>query len=257
MDLLFPHHECEIAQSTVTNHHMPARYWLHNNMITINGRKMGKSYNNVIKLTEMFSGDHPLLAQAYSPMTIRFFILQTHYRSTLDFGNEALQAAEKGLRRLWEAYDVLRRLDSEPEAGYIDGATERETRVLTLLTEMDAFMNDDFNTAKVLANMFELVPVINGLRDGHIAAADVRGPALGAIRKYFKVYLEDILGLADENSGDNRELLEGVLELLISLRKDARTKKDYATSDRIRNQLLELGVALKDEKDGGVSFTFS
>lgn len=247
MDLIFPHHECEIAQSTVSNHSMPARYWLHNNMITINGRKMGKSYNNVIKLTEMFSGTHPLLEQAYSPMTIRFFILQTHYRSTLDFGNEALKAAEKGLRRLWEAYEVLGRL--------VAGApSELDARVSGLLDGMDEFMNDDFNTAKVLANMFELVPIINGIRDGHVPP--LGEPVLERLKSYFKTFLEDIFGLVDEKGGNNH-VLDGVLQLLITLRKDARTRKDYATSDKIRNQLQELGVLLKDEKDGSVTISFN
>jgi len=254
MDLLFPHHECEIAQSTVCNHALPARYWLHNNMITINGRKMGKSYNNVIKLTELFSGEHPLLEQAYSPMTIRFFILQTHYRSTLDFGNEALKAAEKGLRRLWESYEVLKRLP--PATGAQDPDAALDAKVQGLLDGMDEFMSDDFNTAKVLANLFELVPVVNGIRDGHVPGSALRPATYERLLQYYKAYLEDILGLQDEKAGDN-QILEGVLSLLVDLRKDARSKKDYATSDKIRNQLLELGVLLKDEKDGGVSITFN
>jgi cysteinyl-tRNA synthetase len=254
MDLLFPHHECEIAQSTVCNHVLPARYWLHNNMITINGRKMGKSYNNVIKLTELFSGQHALLEQAYSPMTIRFFILQTHYRSTLDFGNEALKAAEKGLRRLWESYEVLKRLPAA--TGVQDPDAALDAKVQGLLDGMDEYMSDDFNTAKVLANLFELVPVINGIRDGHVPGSALRPATYERLSQYYKAYLEDILGLQDEKSGDN-QILEGVLSLLVDLRKDARSKKDYATSDKIRNQLLELGVLLKDEKDGGVSITFN
>jgi cysteinyl-tRNA synthetase len=252
MDLQFPHHECEIAQSTVCNHEMPARYWLHNNMITINGRKMGKSYNNVIKLTELFSGNHPLLEQAYSPMTIRFFILQTHYRSTLDFGNDALKAAERGLKRLWEAYDVLKKLPPSGQGNGLDG--ELNARVQGLLDGMDEFMNDDLNTAKVLANLFELVPVVNGIRDKHIPDNALGEGTFERLSRYFKTYLEDILGLHEEKAGNN-QVLEGVLELLIELRRQARANKDYATSDRIRNQLLELGVVLKDEKDGNVSFT--
>ncbi len=166
MDLQFPHHESEIAQSTICHKSVPARYWIHNNMITVNGRKMGKSYNNQIKLTEMFSGEHPLLQKGYSPMTIRFFILQTHYRSTLDFGNEALQAAEKGLKRLWEAYEVLKKIEGdENETG---GDETLDAKVRKQLLEMDEFMNDDFHTAKVLANMFDLAPVINSIKDQHI-----------------------------------------------------------------------------------------
>ena len=259
MDLQFPHHESEIAQSTICNKHIPARYWLHNNMITLNGRKMGKSYGNQIRLTEMFSGSHPILQQAYSPMTIRFFILQTHYRSTLDFSNEALQAAEKGLKRLWEAYDLLKKLEA-PGAGESGGAgavdPELDTKVNNLLLGMDEFMNDDFNTAKVLANIFELVPIINSIKGGHIRQDALSAATLRSMQSYFTAYLEKILGLKGESSGDDHKLT-GVVELLIDIRRDARTRKDYATSDKIRNQLLELGIVLKDEKDGGISYTFA
>ncbi len=252
MDLLFPHHESEIAQSTVCNKHIPARYWLHNNMITINGRKMGKSYNNVIRLTEMFSGNHPMLLRPYSPMTIRFFILQTHYRSTLDFSNEALQAAEKGLRRLREAYENLLKLS-------IDGSEEAadqilEEKVIKLVHEFDEFMNDDFNTAKVLANMFELVPVINSIKNGQLNPNCMSRATYSLLKGYFKTYLEDIFGLKEEIVADKQKL-DGVLELLIDIRKDAKTKKDYSTSDKIRNQLLQMGISLKDDKDGGVSYS--
>jgi cysteinyl-tRNA synthetase len=255
MDLQFPHHESEIAQSTICNHHVPARYWLHNNMITINGRKMGKSYNNVIRLTELFSGSHPLLEQAYHPMTVRFFILQTHYRSTLDFSNEALQAAQKGMRRLWEAYTVLQKI--EAAAGETDA--ELDAKVNKLVDEFDEFMNDDLNTAKVLASMFELVPVINGIKDKHIAANALSAATLAKMKAAFKAYLEDIFGLQDEQtagSADNSRL-DGVLQLLIDIRKEAKSRKDFATSDKIRNQLQALGVLLKDEKDGSVSVSFA
>lgn len=252
MDLLFPHHESEIAQSTICNSHPPARYWIHNNMITVNGRKMGKSYNNQIKLTEMFSGAHPLLAKGYSPMTIRFFILQTHYRSTLDFGNDALQAAEKGLRRLWEAYELLKKF-SFPEVAESKNK-ELEEKVVVQLKELDGFMNDDFNTAKVLANLFELVPVINSMHDKHLASDVLSTATLDMMKTYFTTYLENILGLTGDQYGDNVKL-NGVMSLLIDLRKEARTKKDYATSDKIRNQLQQLGISLKDEKDGNVSYS--
>ncbi|ULQ55348.1 cysteine--tRNA ligase [Flavihumibacter rivuli] len=256
MDLMFPHHESEIAQSTICNHHVPARYWVHNNMITINGKKMGKSYNNVIKLTELFSGSHPLLDQAYHPMTVRFFILQTHYRSTLDFGNEALQAAQKGMRRLWDAYKLLGSLAiGAPSAA----DTNLDEKVNKLVDEFNEFMNDDLNTAKVLANMFELVPVINSIKDKHIAANALSNGTVDKMRKAFKAYLEDIFGLQDEQAsagGDNTKL-DGVLQLLIDIRKEAKSRKDFATSDKIRNQLQELGILLKDEKDGGVSVSFA
>src|SRR5260221_13328385 len=157
MGLQFPHHESEIAQSTICNKHIPARYWLHNNMITLNGKKMGKSYGNQLRLTEMFSGRHPILTQAYCPMTIRFFILQTHYRSTLDFSNEALQAAEKGLKRLWEAYDALVKMTTDDGRRTTEGQlsldVELDAKCLQLIAEFDENMNDDFNTAKVLGSM--------------------------------------------------------------------------------------------------------
>jgi len=252
MDLQFPHHESEIAQSTICNHKVPARYWLHNNMITINGKKMGKSYNNVIRLTELFSGDHPLLTQAYSPMTIRFFILQTHYRSTLDFSNEALQAAEKGLKRLWEAYQLLLKLDFDA-AKEIDKKIEEQ--FYAYCREMDDFMNDDFNTAKVLANMFSLVNHINSFKSGALENATLSAECFAFVKNHFKNYIENILGLKDE-SGQEQGKLKGVLDLLVDIRKDARSKKDYATSDKIRKQLEQLGILMKDEKDGKVSYSF-
>jgi cysteinyl-tRNA synthetase len=252
MDLQFPHHESEIAQSTICNKHVPARYWIHNNMITVNGRKMGKSYNNQIKLTEMFNGGHPLLAKGYSPMTIRFFILQTHYRSTLDFGNEALQAAEKGLKRLWDAYELLRKFDLPEVATASD--PELETKIVGYLKELDDFMNDDFNTAKVLANLFEIVPVINSIHDKHVPADVVSSDTIRMMQSYFFDYLENILGLHNSLQNDDGKF-SGVMNLLIELRKEARSKKDYATSDKIRNQLQQLGIVLKDEKDGNISFT--
>src|SRR5689334_23340975 len=193
MDLQFPHHECEIAQSVVCNGKILAKYWMHNNMITINGKKMGKSYNNVIKLSELFTGDHPMLDQAYHPMTIRFFILQTHYRSTLDFSNEALKASEKGLKRLWEAYENLGKLVVGSQESGID--EELDKKVKTLIKEFDEFINDDFNTAKVLANMFELVPTVNSMKDKTIPVSALSKQTFGLLQRQFKVYIEDILGL--------------------------------------------------------------
>jgi cysteinyl-tRNA synthetase len=251
MDLQFPHHECEIAQSVVCNHHIPARYWLHNNMITINGKKMGKSYNNVVKLSELFSGDHPILEQAYTPMTVRFFILQTHYRSTLDFGNEALQAAEKGMKRLWEAYELLLQMKHDP-GKQVDEETEKQ--LLSLSNEFDEFMNDDFNTAKVLANMFTMASLINSFKSGALEKLTLSARAIETLQQRMKQYLEDIFGLQSERAGDN-DKLDGVLKLIIDIRKEARSKKDFMTSDKIRNSLQEMGIVLKDEKDGTVSWS--
>lgn len=254
MDLQFPHHECEIAQSTVCNHKMPARYWMHNNMITINGRKMGKSYNNVIKLSELFSGGHPLLEQAYHPMTIRFFILQSHYRGTLDFSNEALQASEKALKRLMESFEWLSHW-SVPD---IQQAADQslDGKVQKLVSEFEQFMDDDLNTAKVLANMFELVSVINSVKDKHIPANALSAGTITVLKKQLQLFVEDIFGLKQERAGDDGKL-DGVLQLLIDIRKDAKSRKDFVTSDKIRNELVALGVQLKDEKDGGVSYTIA
>lgn len=252
MDLQFPHHECEIAQSTVCNHKTPARYWLHNNMITINGKKMGKSYNNVIKLSELFEGTHPILTQAYHPMTVRFFILQSHYRGTLDFSNEALQASEKALRRLWEAYEWLIKQNFDAQVTASDKVLDEKTA--TQIREFDEFMNDDLNTAKVLANMFELSSVINSIKDKHIAVNAISGATLQLLQQQMKIYIEDIFGLTAERTTDDGKL-DGVLQLLIEIRKEAKQRKDFMTSDKIRNELAALGVQLKDEKDGGVSYT--
>ncbi|MGH2553570.1 MAG: DALR domain-containing protein, partial [Chitinophagaceae bacterium] len=190
--------------------------------------------------------------KAYHPMVIRFFILQTHYSSTLDFSNEALQASEKGMKRLWEAYEKLRVMSYELREGALD--SELETRCLKLIAEFDEFMNDDFSTAKVLANMFELVPVINSMKDKTISVSALSKETFALLQKQMKVYLEDILGLKSMQEADN-EKLQGVMQLLIEIRKEAKNKKDFATSDKIRNQLAQLGFSLKDEKDGSMSWT--
>lgn len=253
MDLQFPHHECEIAQSTVCNHKTPVKYWIHNNMITINGRKMGKSYNNVIKLSELFTGTHPLLEQAYHPMTVRFFILQSHYRGTLDFSNEALQASEKALKRLWDTYEWFNKQDfSQADASAADKALDE--KVQKMVQEFDEFINDDLNTAKVLANMFELSSIVNSLKDKHIPANSISKGTLVFLQERMKVYIEDIFGLTSERNS-NDHTLDGVLQLLIQIRAEAKGRKDFVTSDKIRNELTALGIQLKDEKDGGTSYT--
>jgi len=254
MDLLFPHHESEIAQSTICNHTAPVKYWIHNNMITINGRKMGKSYNNVIKLTEMFSGNHELLTQAFHPMTVRFFILQSHYRSTLDFGNDALLASEKAFKRLWEAYEVLKKLSSENND--IPADKELDDKVNNWVNEFEIFMDDDFSTPKVIANMFELAPVINSLKDGIIPIQNISSTTLNKLKERFGLFLEDVFGLKNTDSNNN-EVLKPVMELLLDIRKEAKLKKDFATSDKIRNQLTAMGIVIKDEKDGGTSWGVS
>lgn len=253
MDLQFPHHESEIAQSTIANGKAPARYWMHNNMITINGKKMGKSYNNVIKLTELFSGNHPILEQAYHPMVVRFYILQTHYRSTLDFSNEALQASEKALRRLWEAYEILKKLNHSGNSEATD--KELNNKIITFCNECADFMNDDLNTAKVIANLFELAPIINGIKGGQLKADAIDASTFELLQTTFKTYLEDILGLQPLQAEQGGDKMDKVLQVLIDIRKDAKQRKDFATSDQIRNKLTEFGIQLKDEKDGTVSYS--
>ncbi|MBX3254234.1 MAG: cysteine--tRNA ligase [Chitinophagaceae bacterium] len=253
MDLAATHHTNEIAQSEACYHEKPVNYWIHTNMLTVNGARMSKTAGNGFLPHQLFTGGHPLLDKAYSPMTVRFFMLQTHYRSTLDFSNEALQAAEKGLKRLWDAYEILENL---PAGNEIKEAMDPELdkRCIDLLDEFDASMNDDFNTARVLAAMFELVPVINSLKSGQIALNSLSTGTLEQLRKKFSIYLTDVFGLKNDKEADSGRL-EGVLQLLIQIRKEARAKKDFATSDKIRNELQQQGIVLKDEKDGSVSWS--
>jgi cysteinyl-tRNA synthetase len=233
---------------------MPARYWVHNNMITINGRKMGKSYNNVVKLSELFDGSHPILTQAYSPMTVRFFILQSQYRGTLDFSNEALQASEKALKRLMEAYEWLKAQSFTNNTSATDAALDKQ--LISWVNELGEFMDDDLNTAKVVANLFEIAPLINSLKDKHIAADAISGASWGFAQKQLILFIENILGLKVVD-GANQVQLHGVIQLLIEIRSDAKSRKDFATSDKIRNQLMDMGIQIKDEKDGEVSYSLA
>ena len=241
MDLVFPHHECEIAQSVASQGDDMVRYWMHNNMITINGQKMGKSYNNFINLSEFFAGSHPLLEQPYSPMTIRFFILQAHYRSTVDFGNEALQASEKGLNRLLEAWSNLERI-TPSDASTVD--------VSNLRAKCYEAMNDDLNTPIVISHLFDSARLINQVADkkATISAAD-----LAELKDVFSVFLFDILGLQAQQGGDNsgrEEAFGKVVDMLLEQRAIAKANKDWATSDKIRNELAALGFEIKDTKEG-------
>ena len=241
MDLMFPHHECEIAQSTAALGHDSARYWVHNNMITINGQKMGKSLGNFITLDELFSGSHRLLAQAYTPMTVRFFVLQAHYRSTLDFSNEALQAAEKGLDRLMKGIEALDKV--KPAAVSTVDPAELETRCR-------AAMDDDLNSPMVISALFDWVRTINSLVDGKqtIAAED-----LERLKATVHRYAFDILGLRDEKAAgaaSGRDYVTPLVEMLLAERMQARAAKDWAASDRIRDGLAAAGIRVKDLKDG-------
>ena len=240
MDLMFPHHECEIAQSTAALGHDSARYWVHNNMITINGQKMGKSLGNFITLEELFTGSHRMLAQAYTPMTVRFFVLQAHYRSTLDFSNEALQAAEKGLDRLMKGIETLAKL--KPAAASTVDPAELEARCR-------AAMDDDLNSPMVISALFDWVRTINQIADGKetISAAD-----LEALTATVHRYAFDILGLRDESAGNasGRDYVTPLVEMLLAERLKARAAKDWAASDRIRDGLAAAGIRVKDGKEG-------
>ena len=238
MDLMFPHHECEIAQSVAACGHDAARYWMHNNMITINGQKMGKSLGNFITFEQLTTGNHPLLAQAYSPMTIRFFILQAQYRSTLDFSNEALQAAEKGYERLMKAMKTLSKLKAS-EKSSVD--------ISDIEPRCKAAMDDDLNSPIVISVLFDAVRLINQIYDGQqtISAAD-----LDDLRRVMHLYVFDILGLRDDLAGDNNRLLGQLIDTVLDIRMQAKQAKDWATSDRIRDSLTALGIKVKDRKDG-------
>ncbi len=238
MDLMFPHHEAEIAQSCAALGHESVKYWMHNNMITINGQKMGKSLGNFITLDQFFEGNHPLLTQPFAPMTIRFFILQAHYRSTVDFSSEALVASEKGLARLMEAYERLQKL----QAG-----KETTVEVAGLRERCEEAMCDDLNTPIVISHLFEAAKAINTVADGKgtISEAD-----LAELKDVFKLFIEDILGLQTESGSGSNEAYKKAIDLLLEMRLEAKRNKDWATSDKIRNELTALGFAIKDTKDG-------
>ncbi|MBQ7388987.1 MAG: cysteine--tRNA ligase [Paludibacteraceae bacterium] len=238
MDLMFPHHECEIAQSVAALGHETVHYWMHNNMITINGQKMGKSLGNFITLDEFFTGSHPLLTQAFSPMTIRFFILQAHYRSTVDFSNEALQASEKGLARLLEAYERLQK---------IVPAAQSTIDVKGLRDRCEEAMCDDLNTPIVISHLFDACKAINTVADGKgsISAVD-----LEELKAVFSLFVEDVLGIKTEADDNKNDAYKKAVDLLLDLRLQAKQNKDWATSDKIRNELTALGFSIKDTKDG-------
>ncbi|MDE5810200.1 MAG: cysteine--tRNA ligase [Muribaculaceae bacterium] len=244
MDLKFPHHECEIAQSVAHNGHPTVKYWMHNNMITIKGQKMGKSLGNFITLDEFFEGKHPLLEKPYSPMTIRFFILQAQYRSTLDFSNEALQASEKAYQRMLEGYrriNDLKPSDSSTVADEING----------LYTKCYEALDDDLNTPIVIAHLFDACRIVNLINDG---AAKATAEDIKNLRQLFDTFLFNILGMRDEMvSGTDANAMkpfEEAVDLLLSIRSEAKSKKDWATSDLIRDRLAEIGFNIKDTKDG-------
>ncbi|MEN0003087.1 MAG: cysteine--tRNA ligase [Bacteroidota bacterium] len=247
-DLKFPHHENEIAQNVASCNCGGARYWLHTNMLLLNGRKMSKSDGNTISPEQLFSGDSEFVSKGYSPMSVRFFMLQAHYGSPLDLTDEALQAAEKGYRRLMEGNKALQAMTAV--AGASAGALDKELR--EMIERVHEEMNDDFNTPKALARLFELVTKINGLKDGHLPAKEVAPETLQLLQQTFKDFIYEVLGLLDETvgSGGDGGLVDGLMEMIIELRKTARTNKDWSTSDMIRDALKDLDVQLKDSKEG-------
>jgi cysteinyl-tRNA synthetase len=239
MDLMFPHHECEIAQSTAALGKESVHYWMHNNMITINGQKMARSLGNFITLDQLFSGDHPALEKAYSPMTIRFFILQAHYRSTIDFSNEALQAAEKGFQKLMKAIESLSKLKPSDHSN-VD--------ISKLKEKCYEALDDDLNSPVLLSHLFEGVRIVNSIIDGS-EKTDASG--LETLKELFNTFVFEILGLKDESAliGDDK-LTGELMKIIIELRQTAKINKDWSTSDKIRNELNNIGVKLKDKKDG-------
>ena len=259
MDLMFPHHECEIAQNVASRGTSGVHYWVHNNMITINGQKMGKSLGNFITLPQLFAGDHPKLAQAYSPMTIRFFILQAHYRGTLDFSNEALQAAEKGLKRILQAYkDLVKLAGAKPLAleygEYInavapDHAPEGlSAEVAELFENVYKALCDDLNTPVALAHLFDAVRIINSAKEGKakLAQADLR-----ALMQLFDNVVFGVLGLKDEAAeGTDQKVVAGLMDMVLEERAAAKAAKDWPKSDAIRDALGALGITVKDTKNG-------
>ena len=241
MDLMFPHHECEIAQATAALGKDSARYWVHNNMITIDGQKMGKSYGNFITMEQLFNGEHPKLEQPYSPMTIRFFILQAHYRSTLDFSNAALQAAEKGFDRLMKGMETL---------GKLKASATSSVEIADLEKRCSEAMNDDLNSPMVISALFDYVRIINQIAEGQqtISEAD-----LAELKRVFDLYVYEILGLRNEKQegvAGGSDMLGKVVDMILAVRQDAKANKDWATSDKIRNELTAIGIRVKDRKDG-------
>ena len=240
MDLMFPHHECEIAQSTAALGKDSARYWVHNNMITINGQKMGKSLGNFITLEQLFNGTHPILEQAYTPMTIRFFVLQAHYRSTLDFSNEALQAAEKGLDRLMKAVETL---------GKLKPADKSTADVAELERRCKEAMADDINSPMVILALFDWVRIINQAAEG---TQSFTAEDLDTLKTIVNRYVFEILGLRNEKAADagGKDMVSPLVDMLLNMRMEAKANKDWATSDKIRDNLTSIGIRVKDRKDG-------
>lgn len=251
LDLQFPHHEAEIAQCKSAYGKDPVKYWVHNNMITIDGAKMSKSAGNFINLEQLFSGEHDKLDKAYHPMTVRFLMLQSHYRSKIDFSNEALAAAERGFQKLMTSIDLLDDIEWTADNPKTYGSTDKE--IFDACNRCQNSMNDDFNTAKALAALFDLSSIINALYHKQIPQNSVSVEAFEMMKKTMHSFVFDILGLQPISETQNGKT-EDLINLLIDIRSEARKNKDFATSDKIRDELQEIGIRLKDEKDGKTTF---
>ncbi len=245
LDLVFPHHECEIAQSVGADGVNPVKYWMHSNMLTVNGTKMSKSLGNSFYPHELISGNHDLLEKAYSPMVVRFFMLQTHYSSTLDFSNEAIQASEKGYSRLMEAYTSLSTLTASEmdEAGPL---------LNEALGQLKKAMDDDFHTPKAIASLFELASIVQKIKNKQL---QISQESLIHLQVSFKIWIEEIMGLKPEVNVNN-DVLDGLMDLILKIRQSSRANKDWTTSDTIRDALTQLKIQVKDGKEGAEwSFT--
>jgi cysteinyl-tRNA synthetase len=244
MDRKFPHHECEIAQSVGATGKQPVKYWLHTNMLTVNGQKMSKSLGNSFLPEELFTGSHELLERPYSPMTVRFFMLQSHYSSTLDFSNEALQAAARGYKKLMNGLKLCRTMEyREEEGGSPDEKTKGE--IERIIENCHRAMNDDFNTAQTIAHLFNLLKKINSLSTGNIRYSSLGAALFEKMTGTYMTFVRDVLGLKEEKPGD----LEGILGIIIDLYSEAKRLKEYEKVDKIRAALKNYGIVLKDMKD--------
>ncbi len=238
MDLKFPHHECEIAQSVGADGKNPVKYWMHGNMLTVNGTKMSKSLGNSFLPEELITGDHPLLDKGYSPMTVRFFFLQANYKSTVDFSNEALQGAEKGLVKLMTAMETLQTLKSSEQSS---------VNIDTIIENSIASMNDDFNTPMTIAHLFDGVKMINAINDGNATISD---KDLKRLQKHYNTFIYNILGLVSENSNNaDNGVQNELMDIIIELRKKSKENKDWSTADLIRDELKKLNISIKDSKE--------